>query len=304
MRARPLVSSIYTGTVVHVRRAPVQHSFRSRVAFYLIDLDELPRLRRGLGALFTADHRPGLLALRAGDHLPTDAVRLPDRPSTEQVAANLRERVTACLARHDIGAPHRVLLATNLRLAGYVFNPVSVWYCYDEHDAPMAAVVDVSNTWGEHHPYVLTAEEQPAAERRTWRATRDKALHVSPFLSLDYRYELSVRFPVPSPAPGAGHRAGDDYDFRVHAAPIEGDGPPFTAVQRGRRAPLTRRAVLRAQVLYPAMPQSVMGRIHWQALKLWRRGVRFRTRPPYELQRGTVGAPGAQANVREGALHD
>jgi DUF1365 family protein len=164
-------------------------------------------------------------------------------------------------------------------------------------------VVDVSNTWGEHHPYVITRDEQADPGRRTWRATRDKALHVSPFMSLDHRYDLSVRFPMPIPAPASGRRVGDDYDFRVHAVPIDGDGEPFTAVQRGRRAQLTRRSLLGAQLRYPAMPQSVMARIHWQALQLWRRGVPFRRRPPYVLQQGTVGAPGATTSAHEGVLH-
>ena len=134
-------SALYTGTVMHARRTPAENVFRYPVCFYLLDLDELPELGRRL-ALFGYNRR-NVLTLHDRDHLGD-----PRRAVKENLLAWLRERSV------DL-AGGRVLLLTNLRVLGYVFNPVSFFYCYGAGGELVCIVAEVSNTFGERLPYLL-----------------------------------------------------------------------------------------------------------------------------------------------------
>src|SRR4029079_18577983 len=172
-------SALYTGTVMHARKTPKENVFRYRVCFYLLDLDELPELNRrvrlfgwerprratlhGRVRLFGWNRR-GLVSLHDRDHMDARAY----------------------LAEHGIGAD-RILLLTNLRVLGYVFNPVSFFYCYQGGELA-CIIAEVSNTFGERLPYLLSPENQDTSERRlSYR--HDKKLHVSPFFGLDQTYQ-------------------------------------------------------------------------------------------------------------------
>ena len=254
-------SALYEGTLLHARTAPARNVFRYPVCFYGLDLDELPELDRRL-RLF-GYNRPNVLSLRDGDHLGD-----PGRP--------VKENVTAFLAERGVDlAGGRVVLLTNLRLLGYVFNPVSYFYCYDAAGGLAAIVAEVGNTFGERHPYLLTAANQVAAgSRRVYE--HDKRLHVSPFFGMDQTYRFSFTEP------------GD----RVHAGVgiIEGGTRPFWAELSGRRRPLTNATVLRALARYPLMSQRVIGLIHWQAVKLAMKRVPIHHKPTFEPGRGSVAA--------------
>ena len=145
-------SALYEGTLLHARTLPTRNVFTYPVCFYGLDLDELPELDRRL-ALF-GYNRANVLTFRDGDHLGD-----PDLPVKANVVAFLAERGIAL----DGG---RVVLLTNLRLLGHVFNPVSYFYCYRPDGELAAIVAEVSNTFGERHPYLLT-RRQPGAGRRT-----------------------------------------------------------------------------------------------------------------------------------------
>ena len=139
-------SALYEGTLLHVRTTPARNVFRYPVCFYGLDLDELPELDRRL-RLFGYNRR-NVLTFRDADHLGP-----ADRP--------VKENVLAYLAGHGIDlAGGRVVLVTNLRLLGHVFNPVSYFYCYGADGALAAIVAEVGNTFGERHPYLLTAGNQ------------------------------------------------------------------------------------------------------------------------------------------------
>jgi DUF1365 family protein len=254
-------SALYTGTVMHARRTPKENVFRYGVCFYLLDLAELGALERRL-ALF-AYNRPNVLVLRDRDHLGD-----PDRP--------LRENVLLYLRRHGVeldgGA---ILLLTNLRVAGYVFNPVSFFYCYREDGELACIVAEVSNTFGERIPYLLSPRnELPSPRNRSYRA--DKRLHVSPFFSLNQAYQFYFSEP--------GERVYARIDL------FEDGERPFHATLTGVRHELTNASVARALVRYPLMPMQVIGLIHWQALKLYVKGVPFFHKPPFVPGRGSVPA--------------
>jgi DUF1365 family protein len=248
-------SSLCEGWVSHGRRGGPAHGFRYRVFMTLLDLDELPALDREL-RLFGHDRwRP--LAFRDDDHLAASA---------RGVRADLEETVRA--AGHAM-PEGRVQLLTNCRVLGHVFNPVSFFYCYDRDGRLAVAVAEVNNTYGDRHSYVLPVGDT-AFEWRT-----KKLMHVSPFFQPDagtYRWEL--------PPPGERIDVGIDLTRN-------GETALAARLSLGRR-PLTDRTLASALLRYPFMTVQVIGAIHFEALRLWRKGARFFERPPYdpELARG------------------
>jgi DUF1365 family protein len=255
-----VTSYVYRGTVVHARRAPVENVFRYGVAFYLLDLDELGLLDARL-RLF-GNERRRLVTLRSGDHLGD-----PRKP--------LRANVDELFAARSIRPPSgRVLLLTSLRVAGYVFNPVSFLYCHDDDGALRAIVAEVSNTFGEMHPYLLT-DERRVADPGGLAYVHPKEFHVSPFMGLDADY----RFRFSPPAERLFARV-DEHDAT---------GRFFSSTLAGtEREPLTDGAILRTLARHPLASAGVVGRIHLQALRLWRRGAPFHRKPPYVPGRGSV----------------
>lgn len=247
-------SALYVGTVAHDRRHGPRHRFHYPLYMHLVDLDELPALDRSLRLFGHNRVRP--VSFRDGDHLGE-----PGRP----VAENVR----AFVEREGLAWPGgRVLLLTHCRVFGYVFNPVSFYYCHDRDDRVAAIVAEVNNTFGERHCYLLgpATEVTPPGGPRTWRDK--KVFHVSPFFSLDgsYRFEMSP--------PGG--------ELRVRIDLTVGDVPQFRATLALRRTPLDDRALARMLVRYPFMTAKVMAAIHWEALRLWRKGVPYWSKPRYD----------------------
>ena len=240
-------SALYTGTVMHARRTPKKNVFRYRVCFYLLDLDELPELDRRV-RLFGWNRR-NVVSLHDRDHMD----------------------VHAYLAEHGIEAD-RILLLTNLRVLGYVFNPVSFFYCYSG-DELACIVAEVSNTFGERLPYVLLPAAGGEHGGRVVFET-DKLLHVSPFMPMDQSYTWWFSEP--------GERLSVRMD--VH----EAGSRDFHATLTARRLPLTARSLWSVLVRYPLMPARVTALIHWQALRLWVKRTRFYRKPPYVPGRGSV----------------
>lgn len=253
-------SSLYTGTLVHARRTPAENVFRYPVCFFLLDLDELPLLDRRLR--FFSYNRPNLVTLRDRDHLGD-----PRRP--------IKENLLAYLAHAGVDLEGgRVLLLTNLRVAGYVFNPVSFYYCYGPDGSLRCMVAEVSNTFGEMLPYLLTdacrIESSPGSH--AYRAA--KRLHVSPFFRLEQEYRFSFSEP----------------GIRLHArVDVWEDGVRrFGSVLAGTARPLMNSTLGEALVRYPLMPQRIIAAIHWQALKLYLKGVPFFHKPPFVPGVGSV----------------
>lgn len=249
-------SALYTGTLVHARRTPSENVFRYPVCFYLLDLDELAELDRGLR--FFSYNRPNVVALRDRDHLGDP--RLP-----------VKENVLRFLAGGGIDLEGgRILLLTNLRVLGYVFNPVSFYYCYGADGALRCLVAEVWNTFGEMHPYLLSEENRtgPLAY------TTPKRMHVSPFFGLEQEYRFFFSEP------------GERIHARVDV--WEGAERRLGSVLAGTRQPLVNSTLGNALLRYPFMPQQVISRIHWQALRLYLKGVPFHHKPPFLPGVGSV----------------
>lgn len=251
-------SAIYEGYVQHRRYTPVEHAFRYSIALVLFDLDELPEVleRRGLWSAT----RPAPARFRRRDYLG-DA----RQPLKEAVA----DVVEAALGRRPTG-PIRLL--TQPRYWGFVFNPISVYYCFDPKGTTLDAVVcEVSNTpWGERCTYVLDAMGEHELHAET-----AKAMHVSPFMTMDLRYRFALTTP------------GDELRFHIDCA--KEDAVHLDATLTLTRRPLTTASLHRTLWRYPFMTGKVLLAIYWQALRLWWKRVPFVPHPTQTRQ--TEGTP-------------
>jgi DUF1365 family protein len=236
-----LVSALYLGEVVHQRMRPKRHRLRYRVFTLCLDLDELPAIgnrlwlfgynRRALFSFHERDHGAGQGSLRAW----------------------VEERlVEAGLGGH----PKSVRVLCYPRILGYVFNPLTVYYCCDADGEPLAMLYEVSNTWGERHTYVVPAT---TGEGRVLHQIADKAFFVSPFIEMNCTYHFRVALP--------GERAA------VAIAQHDRDGLLLTAAFAGHRRPLADLSLALAFFRYPLMTLKVIAAIHLEALRLWMKGV-------------------------------
>ncbi|MEM1274308.1 MAG: DUF1365 domain-containing protein [Pseudomonadota bacterium] len=236
------------GTTFHGRRGAVDNAFRYRVDYLALD-PEAPaegpilfsRNRRNLTALWDCDHG-GAPGKGRGSVWVRDVLR----------AQGLAE-VTA----------GKLVLIAQPRVLGHVFNPVSFWLAYD-HDGNLRAVIaEVTNTYRDRHSYLCHHEDmQPISKTDMLKA--QKVFHVSPFQPVegDYTFRFDIR----------PDRIGIWIDYST------GNGGVY-ATLTGSRAPLSNAAILSACVRRPFGSRRVLGLIHWQALKLWWKGARFRVRP-------------------------
>jgi DUF1365 family protein len=243
-------SALYEGTLVHVRYTPRLHRFRYPVAYWLIDLDELPELESRFRLLSV--NRRGVFSLRDSDHFAGDATPLKD--------AVIREAGDASI--------ERVLVLTQLRVFGFVFNPVSFYWCYRADGSLICMVAELNNTFGERLPEVLRGAELVYEH--------DKRLHVSPFMGLDQRYRYTFSEP------------GERLFARIEVH--EDGGMPLQAVLSGRRRELTQASLVRFLARYPLMPVQVVALIHWQALRLFLKRVPFHRKPLFEPGKGSIRA--------------
>lgn len=230
------------GNVIHRRLHPAVNAFTYPVFYVLLPLRELARAEC---AAFSVD-RPNLLSFYTRDHGPRDGS--PLLPWIEQ---RLSEQ----------GLPHdgSIVLQTFPRVLGYVFNPVSFWYCHDRAGRLIAILAEVNNTFGGTHAYLL--HQQGAALPDGVELHADKQFHVSPFNRVEGSYRFRFRLGHER------HHVAIDYD--------EGAGhTQFTAIT-GRPQRWSTRALLAAFARMPLLTLGVTARIHWQALKLWRKGVPF-----------------------------
>jgi DUF1365 family protein len=233
-------SCLYEGHVRHVRLGPVEHRFRYRLGLAYLDLEELPRVFRGRWLWGVEEPRP--VSFRRADHLGDPRVPL-DRA--------VRDLVESRTGRRPEGP---IALLTQLRYLGYVFNPVSFFYCFDAAGASVEAIVaEVTNTpWLERHCYVLPRQGD-ALRFRT-----PKEFHVSPFQPMGQEYDW--RFDEP------GER------LRVRLTNLVGGRPVFHAGLELERRPITGASLARALLRQPFATGAVTAAIYGQALRLaWKR---------------------------------
>ena len=242
---------IYDGIVLHERYQPFSHRFEYAVFSVFLDIDALPETARRL-RLFAYNGR-GLFAFFDRDHGPRDGS--PLRPWVER---ELRANGIAT-------TPARIFIHCFPRFLGYVFNPLSIYFCYDRDNRLQAVVYEVKNTFGGQHCYVF-AMDIPPGQRMIPDHGTDKGFYVSPFIEMACRYDFRMRLP------------GEKFALRIHQTARGQD--MLLAIQHGRRRTLSDRMLARMTVKIPFLTLKVIAGIHWEALKLWLKGAKFHSQPP------------------------
>ena len=241
----PVLPSLVAGQITHRRPGPVRHAFRHQIYQWLIDLDAVPR-------------QPGYLrpfaSFSSKDHLGDPRL-------------GIKANIQNFLARGgvDLGDRGRVLMLASARVLGHVFDPLSVFWCYDSSGRLACIIAEVHNTYGERHAYLLHPDEAGIA-------VTGKDFHVSPFFDVTGTYGL--RFTL------TPDRVSTAVTLRREGAVA------FSATFRGRPEPATSRILAHRLIRQPLMPQRISALIRVHGIWLWLHRLPIRSRPHHTPQEG------------------
>ena len=237
---------LYPCSVMHRRYGELGYNFNYKIFTGLYDVDQLNETDKRLR--WFSLNRWNLMSLYAKDHLPANE-------------GSFRSWVEQCLEDQGIEQkPTRIFLLAMPRVLGMVFNPLSVWFCLDEHDQPIAILCEVRNTFGEKYVYLLDADQQwPVCSKS------EKLFHVSPFMDLQGGYSFTFQAPEES--------------LRLSILLNDQGEPKLSASQVGKAIEFSDKQVIKQILGFPFLTAKVLGAIHWHALKLWIKGARFYRKP-------------------------
>ena len=236
-------SYIYNGTVIHKRFKPKEHYFKYKVFSLLINLSELEELEKNIS--FFSLNKFNLISFYEGDHGARDGSSLAD-----WVKQNLK-------ANNIISENIVIKLLCYPRIFGYVFNPLSIFFIYDKDERLISILYEVKNTFGEQHTYIFRVEN----ENKLIQNNCSKKFHVSPFIEMDCNYFFRILNP--------GEKLSvviDQYDQK---------GKILFASQDGQRYDLTSKNLMNSYLKHPLMTFKIISAIHFEAFKLWIKGIKF-----------------------------
>jgi uncharacterized protein len=240
-----MTHALYIGNVMHERLQPFHHKFAYSVFSMFLDVDTLDQT----GSRVFSRNRPNILAFYDRDH-------------GDGSGAPIGDWARAQFAQISIHPAH-IRLMCFPRLWGFVFNPLAIYFGYDANGHVIALLHQVSNTFGERHTYLLPVDR---ADRFIQQSCA-KQFHVSPFFDVAGRYAFTVKTPA------------DQWMISIRYTDENG-ALLLVATQTGERQPFSTAELLKAVARHPLMTLKVVAGIHWEALKLWRRGAGFRRKPP------------------------
>lgn len=245
-----MTSAIYESTVRHRRFKPMGHALKYSVYGLLIDLDDVDDVARRIPVF--SRNRWNLVSFHDEDHGPRDGSDL--EAWFLDVVGDAGVDLTG----------GNVSLLVFPRILGYTFNPITVWFGRNRAGDLRAVLYEVHNTFGHAHSHLAIL---PEGTEQVPSHGFDKVLHVSPFFDRDGSYEVSLMPP--------------DDRYRLTIEYLDGDGDRLlTASQFGSRVDLSSSSLLRQFFRTPLLTLKVIGGIHWEALKLWRKGATYRPIPP------------------------
>ena len=236
-------SSIYNGSVIHKRFKPKKHFFKYKVFSLLIDLSELNELNDNLK--FFSLNKFNLISFYEKDHGHRDG-------------SSLLKWVKNNLTRNNISTDNiKVKLLCYPRILGYVFNPLSIFFIYDRNENLISILYEVKNTFGEQHTYVFKLE----GKNKLIQNSCSKKFHVSPFIEMDCDYFFKILNP------------GDTLSVIIDQ--YDQEGKILFASQDGKRSDLTSKNLMNSYLRHPLMTFKIISAIHFEAFKLWIKGIKF-----------------------------
>ena len=236
-------SSIYNGSVIHKRFKPKKHFFKYKVFSLFLDLSELKELHNNLN--FFSLNKFNLISFYEKDHGERDGSSLLD-----WVKNNLRSN---SISTDNI----KVKLLCYPRILGYVFNPLSIFFVYDNDENLISILYEVKNTFGEQHTYVFKIE----GENKLIQNNCSKKFHVSPFIEMNCNYFFRILNP------------GDKLSVIIDQ--YDQEGKILFASQDGVRSDLTNKNLMNSYLKHPLMTFKIISAIHFEAFKLWIKGIKF-----------------------------
>ena len=237
-----MTSCIYNGTVIHKRFKPKIHFFKYKVFSLLIDLSELDNLDKKID--FFSYNKFNLISFFDKDHGDRDGSSV-----INWVKKNLKENDVNC---ENI----RIKLLCYPRILGYVFNPLSIFYVYDKNDKLISLLYEVKNTFGEQHTYIFKIKENNLLKHNC-----EKKFHVSPFIEMNCSYFFRTLKPADKIS-----IIIDQYQLNEKI---------LYASQDGKRTDFTTSELIKSYLKHPLMTFKVIAAIHFEAFKLWTKGIKF-----------------------------
>jgi len=236
-------SCIYNGAVIHKRFKPKKHFFKYKVFSLLIDLSELDDLDEKIS--FFSFNKFNLISFYEKDHGRRDSSSL-----ISWVKLNLKNK--------NINSDNiKIKLLCYPRILGYVFNPLSVFFIYNRNEKLISILYEVKNTFGEQHTYVFKIEN----ESNLIENNCSKKFHVSPFIEMDCKYFFKILSP--------------DEKLSVIINQYDNEGKILFASQDGKRSDLNSKQLLKSYLKHPLMTFKIILAIHFEAFKLWTKGIKF-----------------------------
>lgn len=236
---------LYHGAVSHRRLRPVGHRFSYKVFSILIDVDRIGEAAQG--SRWFSQNRFNLFSFYDADHA---------FGAGKSVSTSVRE----LLQKHGYRGDGRIEILCYPRILGYVFNPLSIFYCRDEEGALEAVIYEVRNTFGGRHSYLIPAD----GGVKVIRQSAEKVFHVSPFMDMDHTYDFRLAPP------------GETVSVSIRQSDV--GGPIFNAAFSGRAEAANDDAWLRAFFRYPLMTLKIIAAIHFEAGRLLIKGLRLKGR--------------------------
>jgi DUF1365 family protein len=249
-------SCLYETSIMHHRLSPREHRFEYKFFSFYLDLDEIDSLAQNIWMI--SRNRWNVYSLYDKDHI-------------DKGMPTIKENLLAYLKEQGINVPiSKVMLLTNLRMLGYVFNPVSFYFCFDASSQPVCVIPEIGNTFGEIKPFLIDADHRSG---NTFKDQHVKHYYISPFTKLDDHLDFRLTIP--------------DEQLNLGINTTKNKTPVIVTTMKGKRSALTNKNLLWLSLKFPFVTLKVIALIHWHALLLWRKKI------PYEekdrnmhLQRG------------------
>lgn len=250
MKSAPAEAALYHGKVVHKRFIPVRHQLSYRVFSMLLPLEGIDEVCDK--TKFLSHNRFNLVSFHDRDHGLRDGSSVAEFVSQTMQVAGVD--TDAC----------DLLVLCYPRILGYCFNPLTTYYAVNEAGDITAMLYEVSNTFGEHTHYLVTGG---TTRNGTLEQACAKAFHVSPFNEADGEYGFRVTTPGETICVGVSLRREDKAILNAYFS--------------GSRTRLTSRTLLSAVARQPLMTWKIIAGIHFEALRLWMKGLKLRRKPGF-----------------------